>query len=431
MITPEYLQDIMFASSDAMEYVADRLLIKIALRIRDAVTEDGRFLTPAATNEIKRLLDMGVLLNDIQSAVNRILPDMQDIVENAFLEATIEIAKQNSEVTTSIAKHYGIEVPDFANNGISESLKRLDLTKAEIRRIEDAYTRTNGTLKNLTKTTALATTNRVIQSIDKAFANVRFGQESVQTATIEALKECAKQGIEVVAYPSGHTDRIETAVARAIRTGVNQSSGDVCLVRAYEMGVAYVKTSAHYGARVTKHNDYTNHSWWQGKVYSVDWNNPLLAPYVERGKVGDTDPEFAHLDEIKQAVQSDKVTKTYPDFMDSTHYGDIQGLCGINCRHSFYPFYPQYQDDTPTRINEVKNERIFRDSQKQRRMEGAIRETRRFYQMLKAMKSEDEEIKLATMAAKAKLERLSDEYMTFCKDNGLKPRNVALKTGKE
>jgi len=30
----------------------------------------------------------------------------------------------------------------------------------------------------------------------------------------------------------------------------------------------------------------------------------------------------------------------YPDFIESTGYGDVAGLLGANCRHSFSPFYP-------------------------------------------------------------------------------------------
>ena len=29
----------------------------------------------------------------------------------------------------------------------------------------------------------------------------------------------------------------------------------------------------------------------------------------------------------------------YPDFIETTGYGEVDGLCGVNCRHSFSPFY--------------------------------------------------------------------------------------------
>lgn len=50
-----------------------------------------------------------------------------------------------------------------------------------------------------------------------------------------------------------------------LRTGISQCAAEVSLARAKEMGVEYVLTSAHMGARPT-------HEPWQGKVFSVDWN---------------------------------------------------------------------------------------------------------------------------------------------------------------
>ena len=31
--------------------------------------------------------------------------------------------------------------------------------------------------------------------------------------------------------------------------------------------------------------------------------------------------------------------KKYPNFYKETGYGTATGLCGINCRHSFHPYY--------------------------------------------------------------------------------------------
>jgi len=30
----------------------------------------------------------------------------------------------------------------------------------------------------------------------------------------------------------------------------------------------------------------------------------------------------------------------YPNFIESCRLGDVQGILGANCRHSFSPFYP-------------------------------------------------------------------------------------------
>jgi hypothetical protein len=69
------------------------------------------------------------------------------------------------------------------------------------------------------------------------------------------------------------------------------------------MGVDLVQTSAHIGAR-NKGTGPANHESWQGRIFS----------------------------------RSGKHSK-YPDFVTVTGYGTGEGLCGWNCRHSFYPFF--------------------------------------------------------------------------------------------
>lgn len=74
------------------------------------------------------------------------------------------------------------------------------------------------------------------------------------------------------------------------------------LARMEEMGCEFVEVTAHEGARPT-------HAVWQGRVY-------------HRGGAVVQDGE------------------RYEDFEAATGYGTGPGLCGWNCRHNFYPFYP-------------------------------------------------------------------------------------------
>ena len=47
----------------------------------------------------------------------------------------------------------------------------------------------------------------------------------------------------------------------------------------------------------------------------------------------------------------------YPDFIKSTGYGLVDGLHGVNCRHSFSPFYPGISTPrwTPEELKEYAN----------------------------------------------------------------------------
>jgi len=74
------------------------------------------------------------------------------------------------------------------------------------------------------------------------------------------------------------------------------------LARMEEMDCEFVEVTAHEAARPT-------HAVWQGRVY-------------HRGGAVVQDGE------------------RYEDFEAATGYGTGPGLCGWNCRHNFYPFYP-------------------------------------------------------------------------------------------
>ncbi|MEG2348578.1 MAG: phage minor capsid protein [Clostridia bacterium] len=97
--------------------------------------------------------------------------------------------------------------------------------------------------------------------------------------------------------------------------GVNQTTAKMQESRADEMDSDLVETTAHAGAR-------PSHAEWQGKVFS------------RSGK-----------------------DKKYPKFVENTGYGTAGGLCGVNCRHSFYPFFEDiseraYTDDEIEKYNE-------------------------------------------------------------------------------
>lgn len=110
------------------------------------------------------------------------------------------------------------------------------------------------------------------------------------------------RNMQGVTYPSGHTDSLEVACRRAVLTGVNQTAAKLQLARADEMGCEFVEVTAHGGAR-------PEHAAWQGKVYHRG------GPITYKGR-------------------------HYEGFEVATGYGTGPGLCGWNCRHNFFPFFP-------------------------------------------------------------------------------------------
>lgn len=91
-------------------------------------------------------------------------------------------------------------------------------------------------------------------------------------------------------------------------TGVNQLAAETTEQNMDDLGCEFVEVSAHIGARETGRNNWSDHSAWQGKVF-------------HRG--GPIDIDGVH----------------YEGFEETCGLGEIDGICGINCRHSYYPYF--------------------------------------------------------------------------------------------
>lgn len=212
--------------------------------------------------------------------------------------------------------------------------------------------KTRGIMRNLTMTTAISAQNAFIEAADLAYMQVSSGAFDYISAIRNAVKRVAGDGLRTISYPSGRQDQLDVAVRRAVLTGVSKTAGDLQLVRAGEMGVDHVEVSAHIGARNTGEG-HQNHESWQGKIYKL--------------------------------VGSDA---KYGNFYDITGYGLVDGLGGINCRHSFYPFYEGISEVVYSRETLEDYERrtvtyngkemsVYEASQQQRYIERQIRKWKR------------------------------------------------------
>ena len=165
---------------------------------------------------------------------------------------------------------------------------------------------TCGTWRNLTATTANTVSGAFERTLDVAWGKVATGAFDYKTAVKQAVDSLADEMPEIT-YPSGHTDSLE----------VNQTAGKLQEARMDEMNVEFVETSAHGGAR-------PSHAEWQGRRF-------------HRG--GAVDYKGKH----------------YPDFEAATGYGTGAGLCGWNCRHTFFAVFPEL-GDPPTWTEESLQE---------------------------------------------------------------------------
>lgn len=417
MITPEYLNEIIRDTELAVARLNTQILVDIVKRISSAFNQGGQLLMPSTIHDMYKIIQSGYDVSDIEKIIQKAMPNISNEIHKAFLSSANEIAKYNDEFARLLIQeeNMNIHLPKYTFENIPKSAEDLHMTRSEIMKLENAYKRTNHTVQNMTKTTALRAYRDYIQACDDAYMKVQAGYSPAR-AIQESVEELAKRGCTTVQYPSGHVDKADVAIARAVRTGINQANSEIILTRCAEMGIKYVKVSQHLGARTAKVDDYTNHAWWQGKIYSLDWNNPILAEHV--ASVPIDDEEFGFLEKIKRFLTR-KRKQQYPDFVSTCGYGTIEGIIGINCRHTFQMWLPEVNIDTNEPIDPAENARREKAEQKARAMERQMRDVRRQIEVVKNISPQNDDTKDKVRKLKKKLMDMGTKYKEFCDSNNL------------
>ena len=281
MLAPDYLDHAPDRLVLLFQQVEDDILRDVARRISKMDT-----MTSTANWQLWRYEQTEALRQDVVKKLARYTGKSEAEIRRLMQEA----ATRAMEAEDEIYYHYGKEPTPFAEN---ETLQAL---------LNAGYQQTAGTFHNLTATTANTVSGQFEAALDRAHLKVSSGAFDYKSAVKSAVDGLADT-MKYVTYPTGHTDTLEVAARRAVLTGVNQTGAKLQVARADEMGVAFFETTAHGGAR-------PSHAEWQGRQF-------------HRGG----------------AV--DYMGKHYPDFEAATGYGTGAGLCGWNCRHTFFAIFPE------------------------------------------------------------------------------------------
>lgn len=295
MLPPSYLDAMPDAFVQLAQQVEDEILQDVARRIGKMGT-----LTETADWQLWRYQQTEAVRENVVKLLAKYSGKSEATIRRLLKEAATEAMERED----AIYYHYNLEPTPF-----EESAALNNLLNAGARQ-------TCGTWQNLTATTANTVTGAFERTLDAAWGKVATGAFDYKTAVKQAVDSLADEMPEIT-YPSGHTDSLEVAARRAVLTGVNQTAGKLQEARMDEMNVEFVETSAHGGAR-------PSHAEWQGRRF-------------HRGG----------------AV--DYLGKHYPDFEQATGYGTGAGLCGWNCRHTFFAVFPEL-GDPPTWTEESLQE---------------------------------------------------------------------------
>lgn len=324
MLTPEYLAHCADDIIKLYQQLEDDIICDIVRRL---VNTDFQ-MTQSAVWQAEKLQQAGVVYEDVIKRVAQITGKSEAELEQLFSEGGTQTLRYDDSIYRKAGLH---PLP------VKQSPAMLAMLRA-------GYEKCGQTLHNLTLTIANTSQTAYIQACDRAYMQVTSGAFDYNTAIRRAVEELSQAGSYIL-YPSGHRDRIDVAVRRAVVTGVSQTCGQLQMARMDEMGCDLVETTAHMGAR-------PSHAEWQGRVFSRSG----------QGK--------------------------YPEFEASTGYGSGDGLMGWNCRHNFYPFFEgistrAYSDDELRELTEhtVTYDGVqysdYEASQLQRKMERGIRDSKR------------------------------------------------------
>ena len=216
--------------------------------------------------------------------------------------------------------------------------------------------------------------------LDDAILQVTSGGFDSKTSLKKAVSQLTNSGLRWIDYDSGHHSRVTVAARRGLSTALTQLTKEMSDYHADQLGCDIFEVAWHANARPT-------HREWHGQV----WTKEQLVTVCG--------------------------------------LGSVEGLCGANCYHVYYPFIQGLSkrnwsdewlaeqnklEDTPKTFN-GKEYTSYEATQRQRVIETRMRAQREAIQALK----EGDADPLDIMFMQAKYRASMDEYVKFSKAMGL------------
>lgn len=369
MLNPDYLLRISEGSEEIASQLHNEIIKRIVNRIMLRIGRGETYLLTSQDQwQISTLQQAGYLLEDIQQEIAKYTKLQQQEIAEAMEDAGVKALEYDDKIYRDVG------------------LSPVPLTQSPqlVRIMQRNYDATMGEWNNFTRTMAETAQKDYLYYLDKAYNLVSTGAMSYTEAVKDVVNSLSSNGV-TVKYATGHKDAIETATLRAIRTGISQATAQIQIKRMDEMNVDLVITSSHLGAR-------PSHQVWQGQIFSRSG------------------------------------LSNYPDFIESTGYGSITGLCGINCRHSFSPYF-EGMDNPFEKYDSEENRKQYEKEQRQRELERRIRNTKREVMAKKEAvdNCKDDktkfELDLEYQRKSTVLAKQNKAYRNYCTENGLKPLN--------
>ena len=382
-ITPEYLQKAPNKVVALYAELEDKIITDLCSRLQMSNGE----ITGTAVKRLLALRRRGYDMNEIIKAITQ----TTGIAEKNVIEALNDVISKSNGYYTGLYNATGTDLDySFLDQEVNE-IKRQTLG-----RFVNLSNTLGFTIRKLDGTVEWTPLNKVYATvIDQAIMQAESGM-SYNECIRSAVNQLTNSGITTVEYANEngirkqHRNKVDVAARRNVMTAITQISNKYAEQAADDLKTPYVETTAHAGARDKDGPlGWENHEKWQGKVYSY--------------------------------YSGDK----YPSFYEKCGYGDVQGIGGANCRHSFYAFVEgvsqrTYSDADLERLKKKvtyngKTMSQYEASQYMRKAETKLRDLKR--KMLGESASGDEE---SYLKHAAKYKAIKSEYKDFVKQTGLR-----------
>ena len=359
MLSPRYLAGL----SDDLVEIYSQLEIDILRDMARRLARVGK-ITEATKWQAQVLTEAGGLKQDIARILHkydrRIVQEIQEI----FNDALIKNARADNRI---FAEATGRTISDNNAQMMLATMKK-----------------THEDLSRLTLTSAEVTNKTFLKQANNAYMQVTSGAFDYDTAMKMAANEIAKNGVTTMITYTNNAKPVrrslESAVRMNILTGVNQTASQQTMNNCEALDCDLVEVTAHLGAR-------PEHEEWQGKIYSVS------------GK-----------------------SEKYPPF-SVCDYGEADGICGINCRHSFYPYFEgmeqHYSQDD---LDEMSKETVDYNGKSYSRYEGEqqLRHIERTIRHYKKEAATQDAMGLDNTAARRKIGEWQAKARDFTEQTGIR-----------
>ena len=339
--------------------------------------------------EIRKLAEMGQLNKESVEIIASLTGQNKELItaalENAVYMATKDIepelkkavkkgAIQNAAADNVIASQSIVQALNAYEQQAMDKLNLVNTTMLESTLAQ--YRKVIANTVNIDR--QMKATQEVLNT---AAGKVIAGTESRQQALRQALSQIHKEGVTGFYDRTGRKWSPEAYVNMDIRTTVHNTAIEAVKTRQEDYGVDIFRVSRHSGARPLCYP-------YQGRYFS--WNNKSGTFTDGEGKRHRYSP------------------------ISSTSYGKPAGLFGINCGHHPITMIPgvSIPRDRPEQDKE-ENDKVYAESQEQRRLEREIRYSKQKAAMMEAAGDKEGFEKEAV-----KIREKQADYNAFCKKTG-------------